>query len=147
MYRMLNLTLLLTATVVSACWSFSTHPQQDEEDKIVLPAQDPNAVERRDSMQSKLMYSKNILEGLTAGDFDRINEAIENMRLVTEGAAWIEVDNDNYRRLSSEFKTSLRRLAAAAKTQNLDATAMRFYGMSTNCIDCHQHIRKAGYQF
>ena len=146
MYRLFTLIALVSATVVSANWSLSGNPVQDQ-DKIILPAQDPNEVERRDSMQSKLMYSKNILEGLTAGDFVRITEAIENMQLVTEGAAWIEVDNDNYRRLSNEFKTSLRRLTAAAETKNLDATALRFYGMSTNCIDCHQHIRKADYQF
>lgn len=106
---------------------------------------DDEAVARRDFMRLKLMYSKNILEGLTTGDFEHINAAVKELRLVTDGAQWVAIDNDQYRKLTEEFKTATERLAESAETGNIEATAMRFYQMSTSCIDCHKHIRKAKY--
>ena len=57
------------------------------------------------------------------------------------------IDNDFYRKLTEEFKTTTKRLKEAANSGNIEATAMRYYQMSTSCIDCHQHIRKAHYEF
>ena len=119
---------------------------QDDEDTIVIPKQDPDTVTRQDFMRTKLMYSKNIFEGLTTGDFDAIDAAIKEVHSVTEGEQWVAIDNPQYRKLTEEFKSTVKRLDAAAKTENIDATAMRFYDMSTSCIDCHKHIRKAGYE-
>ena len=114
-------------------------PKQD--DPIVLPKQDEDSISRRDSMRAKLQFSKNILEGLTIKDFDLITEAGQNMLALTEGDAWVAVDSPTYGKLTDEFKTATRRLIAAGKSENLDATALRFYDLSTRCIDCHGHLR------
>lgn len=118
-----------------------------EQDKIEVPAEGPDAIARRDSMRSKLMYSQNIFEGLTTGDFGLIRSGLNDIHAITEGETWIEVDDERYIKLTEDFKTTIKRLADAADTGNIDAAALRYYQMSTSCIDCHKHIRKAGYDF
>ena len=131
--------------------SITVMPQQptetQEDDRIILPAQDPDSVSRHDFMRTKLLFSQNVLEGLTTGDFELIDEAIKEIEQVTKASQWVAIDDEKYRKLTEDFKTATNQLKAAAATKNVDATALRFYNMSTSCIDCHKHIRKAGYEF
>ena len=119
--------------------------QKQDKKKIEIPSDGPEAVARRDFMRTKLMYSKNVFEGLTTGDFDLVQEGLKELRTVTEGGKWVRIDDPRYRKLEQDFKTTLDRLGEAAESENIDATALRYYQMSTSCIDCHKHIRKADY--
>lgn len=119
---------------------------QQDDDTIIIPANDPDAVARRDFMRTKLMYTQNIFEGLTIGDFKAVDTAIMEVQMITEGEQWVTIDNEVYQRLTEEFKVSTRRLKKAAESRNIEATALRFYEMSNRCIDCHQHIRVAKYE-
>ena len=135
-----------------AAASITWGPQQESEkkqddDRITLPLQDEHAVSRRDFMRTKLLFTQNIFEGLTTGDFDAIETAIKEVQGVTEGEQWIAIDNEKYRKLTEEFTTSTKRLMEAAKSKNIDATALRYYELSTRCIDCHKHIRNAQYEY
>ena len=116
-----------------------------KDDKIVIPKQGQDAVARRDFMRLKLMYSQVIFEGLTTGNFDKVKKGVKEVQTVTKGSQWVAIDNDTYRKLTEEFERATDRLAEAAESGNIDATAMRYYQMSTSCIDCHKHIRKANY--
>lgn len=146
---------LITLLIVEVRLLHQEHDQdQDQEqtellddERLVLPFNDPDKVARRDFMRTKLMYTQNIFAGLTVGDFKDIKKAIREVQMVTEGGQWVEIDNEIYHQLTDEFKISTKRLAQAAETGNIEATAMRFYEMSNRCIDCHQHIRKANYEF
>ena len=117
-----------------------------QDDRIVIP-EDENSISRRDFMRTKLLFSQDIFEGLTTGDFTLIQSAVREVQTVTEGEQWVTIDNEEYRRLVEEFKVTTERLLEASKTENIDATALRYYQMSTSCVDCHKHIRKAGYSF
>ena len=143
-----GLIMLVTMAAVATAWPV---PQQQafpsEYGTITLQEQDADSISRRDFMRTKLMYSQNIFEGLTTGDFEAIKTAVKEVQLVTAGEQWVAIDSDQYRKLTEEFKTTTRRLAEAAESKNLDATALRFYAMSNSCIDCHKHIRKANYDF
>ena len=119
--------------------------KQDDDDKIVIPKQGEDAVARRDFMRLKLMYTQVIFEGLTTGDFDKIKNGVKEVQTVTRGSQWVAIDNETYRKLTEEFERAAKRLAEAAESGNIDATAMRYYQMSTSCIDCHKHIRVANY--
>lgn len=121
--------------------------KQKSDDPIVLPRTGPDAVARSDFMRSKLMHSQNIFEGLTTGNFKMIQSGIEEVQRITEAKEWVQIDNENYQKLDEDFKTAITRLAEAAKSENLEATALRYYQMSTSCIDCHQHIRIVKYDF
>jgi len=145
-----GLVSITVGSIAAASITWATHQdaaKQQDDDRITLPLQDEDAVSRRDFMRTKLLYTQNIFEGLTTGDFKAIETAIEEVKRVTEGEQWIAIDNENYRKLTEEFKTSTRRLMTAAKSKNIDATALRYYEMSTRCIDCHKHIRNARYEF
>lgn len=139
----------------AACVTFSpaiveiqeSQSSPERDDRIVLPADDENAVARRDFMRTKLVYTQNVFRGLTTGDFKLIKEGIREVSEITKGEAWVALDDDQYRKLTEEFKTTIKRLSEAAESGNLEATSLRFYNMSTSCIDCHQHIRNADYVF
>ncbi len=147
--------ILITITIaVSAALALQDQDQDQEqekqkpsnEDRMVIPAFDDNAVARRDFMRTKLMFSQNILEGLTTGNFKQIKTGIKKVQKVTEGGEWVAIDNDQYRKLTEDFNTTIKRLGVAAESGNLEAVALRYYQMSTSCIDCHQHIREAAYE-
>lgn len=123
-------------------------PRVQDEKKMVIPPQDPaDVIARRDFMRSKLMFTNNLFKGLTMGNIEAIEEAVGEIEMVTEGSQWVAIDNDQYRKLTEDFKTSIARLKEAVATKNLDAIALRYYGLSTSCLDCHKHIREASYSF
>jgi hypothetical protein len=147
---LVGLVSITAGSIAAASISWSANqdlPKKQDDDRLTLPLQDDNAVSRRDFMRTKLLYTQNIFEGLTMGDFKAIETAVAEVQRVTEGEQWIAIDNENYRKLTEEFKTSTRRLMTAAKSKNIDATALRYYEMSTRCIDCHKHIRNAQYEY
>lgn len=123
-------------------------PRVQDEEKMVIPPQDPaDVIARRDFMRTKLMFTNNLFKGLTLGDIEAIEEAVSEIEMITEGSEWVAIDNDQYRKLTDDFKTATARLKVAVKTKNLDAIALRYYNLSTSCLDCHKHIREASYSF
>ena len=143
----MNRSLIITFVLVFLFSGIAMAWQQQEEGRKKAMPQDSDMIARRDFMRSKLMYSQLILEGLTTDDFEMIEKAIENLKMVTEGEMWVAFDDDaKYRDLTNDFKKATTRLKDGADSDNLDATAMRFYQMNTTCIDCHKHIRAQGYK-
>ncbi len=132
------------ATTLVALTAGLSLPRQQDDDK---PVQDPASVMRRDYMRTKLMFTQNIFEGLTLGDFEAIKIAADEVERITEGGQWVAIDTEEYRKLTTEFKSTITRLQQAAKDGNIEATALRYYQLSTSCIDCHKHLRKANYDF
>ncbi len=121
--------------------------QQEKDKTIPIPSLDPDSISRRDFMRTKLMYSQNVLEGITTGNFRLVEKAVAEIQSVTAGAQWVAIDNENYRRLTEDFQLAAERLMEAAKSENVDATALRFYDLSTRCIDCHKHLSKSAYEY
>jgi len=126
----------------------ANHPQplQDPvQDPILVPKE--GGVERRSFMRNKLNFTQNILEGLTMAEFGLISHGIDELEGVLDAEQWVTIDNEDYRLLVDEFRTTVRRLRTASETKNIEATALRFYEMSTRCIDCHQHLQRSGYSY
>ena len=145
-YSILPVLFLTVATVLARLvQGGSSSAQQEQEDRKNRPAQDSDAIARRDFMRTKLLYTQNIFEGLTIGNWKAIQEAIEDVQAVTDGEQWVAIDDEDYRKLTEEFKTATDRLKTAAESKTIEATALRFYELSTRCIDCHQHIRRVDY--
>jgi hypothetical protein len=118
---------------------------EKSEQGSAIPEQDEAAMARRDFMRTKLMYTQNILEGLTTRNFRMIDAAIRNIEMITSGEQWVALDSDAYRELTADFQKSVKRLKQAAATKNVEATALRFYDVSNRCIDCHQHLQTTKY--
>ena len=147
MIRSPSFILISSVVIMSFPIAFQQESKPKTEGKIVVQDQDPDSIARRDFMRTKLMYSQNIFEGLTRGDFKLIKAGIKEVQTVTEGEQWIAIDNEQYKRLTEDFETATKRLKDAAETGNIEATALRYYQLSTSCIDCHLHIRKVGYEY
>ncbi len=116
-------------------------PQGEVPQKQQRP-DDPDTIARRDYMRAKLMYTQNIIEGLTQKDFAGIQTAAEEIKKITESAAWNVVDSDEYRFQSREFQRTVDDLVHAAEGRNIEATTLRFIGLTTKCVDCHEHLRR-----
>lgn len=146
----LTLVVSMGFTWLNSSLDNSQDPTEDSsrratQDPIPVPQQ--GAVERRSFMRTKLNYTQNILEGLTMAEFGLIEHGIRELQGVLEAEQWVTIDNDDYRRLVDDFQVSVDRLKRASESKNIEATALRFYEMSTRCIDCHQHLQRAGYSY
>lgn len=108
-------------------------------------AQDEDSKARRDFMRAKMMYSSNILEGLTNKDFKLIEESANEIIGITSAEKWLVVDSMEYRRQSAELKTAAEKLKKEAKNKNLEGAALRFFDMTLKCIDCHENIRELSF--
>ena len=140
-------TIAVLVTLALTCGTLAFQDQEkQQDDKIQVPSKGPEAVARRDFMMSKLRFSQMIFEGLTTGNLKLVQEGAQEVHAITKGSAWVTVDDERYQKLTSEFETATKRLIEAAESGNIDATALRYYHMSTSC-DCHKHIRKVGYEF
>jgi cytochrome c556 len=151
MTRLFNVSLIAFAigasTIVALQEKEADGPKPQEKDRVIVPHEDNKSKARRSFMQTKLKFSQDIFEGLTIGDFEKIKAAIKNVQGITESQNWVAVDNDFYRKLTADFETTTDRLSEAAESGNIEAVALRYYQMSTSCIDCHQHMREAEYEF
>lgn len=135
------------ATCLISVQSSSLIQQQEDDEKIEIPSEGPDAIARKDFMRTKLMYSQNIFEGLTTGRFPLIEEGLNEIKNITHAEQWVTVDDERYQKLTDDFNMTLTRMAQALDSKNIDAVALRYYQMSTSCIDCHQHISLEGYKF
>lgn len=140
---------LVTALGVFVGWpqtTIGTASRQDEAGPSVEHLQDPqDDLKLSEFMQIKLLRSQNILEGLATRDFTMIKDATKEIHALTEGAKWKALDSPAYRKLTEEFQTATERLLHAAEKENLEGVALRFYDLSTRCIDCHEHLRSVGF--
>lgn len=122
-------------------------PENKKQEQEPIPVPEEGSVERRDFMRSKLLFTQNILEGMTVSEFDLIDRGVKELEQILEAEQWVTIDNDEYRKLVDDFRTALGRVKKASESKNIEATALRFYEMSTRCIDCHQHLEHADYHY
>ena len=131
-----SLAILLVVTVCATgtglMWGAQDDPKADQ-------------VARRDFMRVKMMYSSNILQGLTNRDFKLIQEGADEIIGITGGAKWLVVQSEEYQRHSNEMKMSAEKIRDAAKARNLEGATLRFFEMTIKCIDCHEHIRELSF--
>ena len=107
--------------------------------------QDPDVVAQRDFMRTKLMYTQNIVEGLSTGQFALIVSSAEEIERITQAEAWTANITPDFVRWSDELQQAARRLRKAAENGKLEASTLRYFELTMKCIDCHQHLRKADF--
>lgn len=92
-------------------------------------------------MRAKLTHSKEVLEGLTLEDFDRIAKHGQELSLLSQAAAWNVLQTPEYKQHSLEFRRSADSLTKAAKNKNLDGAALAYVDVTLKCINCHKYVR------
>lgn len=133
---LLGLVVLVTIAAGSyGAWVQRQDQDQDDQDAIIM----------RNLMRSKLMYSQNIVEGLSLGRFDLIESAADELLRIGNAQQWIPESETELLRIRDEMNATLNRVKSAAERRNLEGAAARYFELTMKCIDCHQALRKTDF--
>ena len=92
-------------------------------------------------MEKKLTSAQQVLAAIAREDHDSIAKQAQQLRLLSQEAAWNVLQTSEYIRLSEDFRNTTDQLQAAAKHENVDAVGLAFVKLSISCIDCHRHVK------
>ncbi|MCY3009178.1 MAG: hypothetical protein ACK5OC_14025 [Pirellula sp.] len=93
-------------------------------------------------MAKKLDYSKSILESLTKGDFEKLEQDASQMRMLGKMEALVRRNNPNYRSQLQAFDLANNELVRQAKRKNAEGATMAFNQLTTSCVACHVLLRE-----
>ena len=124
---------LLAIVVTGLSWMAWTADARDK------PKKRNDALSQK--MRLKLEASSKVLEGLAVEDADLIREGANAMAEQSQAEFWQILTDSDYRDFTRDFRTSMRRLKAAAEKENFDAAALEWVGAVKCCLDCHKHVR------
>lgn len=126
---------LLAIVVAGLSWMAWTADARDK------PKKKNDALSQK--MRLKLDASTKVLEGLTVEDADLIREGANEMSEQSQAEFWYVLTDSDYRDFTRDFRSSMRRLKAAAEKENFDAAALEWIAATKCCLDCHKHVRSA----
>ena len=92
-------------------------------------------------MRKKLDASSEILEGLAVEDAELISKGAKALLELSKAEKWQILTDSGYREYSSEFRSTVRKLNAAAEKGNFDNAALQWFDATKACIECHRHVR------
>lgn len=92
-------------------------------------------------MHRKLDRAKNILEGLTLEQFDKIASNARSLRLLSMEAGWNIVQTEEYRNQSNDFRRACNSIEKAAKAQDIHRAALAYVTLTVRCVECHSYMR------
>lgn len=92
-------------------------------------------------MRLKLDASSKVLEGLALEDAELIKEGANAMAEQSKAEFWQILTDSDYRDFTRDFRSSMRRLSAAAEKENFEAAALEWMDAVKCCLDCHKHVR------
>ncbi|MGV3486458.1 MAG: hypothetical protein ACO1RT_18725 [Planctomycetaceae bacterium] len=95
-------------------------------------------------MSKKLEYSKELLQGLTAGDFEAIENHAKQMRLLAGIEGFVRGGNPEYTAQLRTFNLATSELERQAQAENIEGATAAFNRLTTSCVACHQTLRKTG---
>lgn len=93
-------------------------------------------------MAQKLHFSKEILESLTMGEFDKLAETAEQMRVLGRLEGFVRRKNPDYRTQLRTFEMANQELIRQAKRGNAEGAALAFNQLSNSCVACHVLLRE-----
>ena len=92
-------------------------------------------------MKQKLEATKNILGGLTKGDFEAIGKNANSMLAVGYLEKALRADVPGYRTFFGDFEYANKSLVAASKEKNIDKATLAYVQLTVSCVNCHKLIR------
>jgi hypothetical protein len=99
--------------------------------------------DRNTFMQLKLRNAQLILEGVSVKDFKLIESSAETLVLLSQKAQFQMGNIPGYERYGDEFRRTAESLIRLSKDKNLDGAALAYVQLTTNCVNCHRHLREA----
>lgn len=93
-------------------------------------------------MRQKLDRAKNILEGLTLEEFDKIASNARSLRLLSMEAGWNVVQTEEYRKQSEDFRRACNSIEKSAKAKDIHRAALAYVALTVRCVECHSYMRE-----
>lgn len=114
---------------------------------VAASAQQPPAVEKAsDWMKQKARMSHNILDGLTDGDFAKIELNAQKMNVINFLEKMVASDKPEYKeymRQLNSFETATRDLLRQAHNKNIEGATLAYTQLTVSCVQCHRVVRDA----
>jgi hypothetical protein len=108
-------------------------------------SQKPKEDESKDPsiwMRMKLEYSKNILEGVTKGDFALIQDNATKMRGLSRFERFVRGRWEGYSEQLQSFQQANDEIIKQAKKDNVEGVTLAFTQMTISCVTCHTKLRE-----
>jgi hypothetical protein len=94
-------------------------------------------------MRTKLEFSRNILAGLTDGDFDKITKSAEALNVATFFEVLFRPSDPDYKHQVLLFLNSSKEIVRQAREKNLYGATLAYNQLMVSCVQCHQMVRDA----
>lgn len=109
---------------------------------VVVPAVFAETPDQtRAFMRLKLIHAQSVLEGLAVEDYEKIAKGAQALVLASHESNWKVFQTPEYNRHSEDFRRIADSLGKHAKEKNLDAAALDYVLLTTNCVQCHKYVR------
>jgi hypothetical protein len=118
---------------------------QDQETEQQEQVEQARSEIRKQFMRGKLLSNQKIVEGLSLKDFALVTEGAKDVTEIVKGQHWFVLNTPEYQEYSQDMETAARRLHAAAKREDIEASALRYFDLTLRCIDCHQYLETLGH--
>lgn len=93
-------------------------------------------------MKKKLDFSKNLLEGIALGDFDKVSQNAKTLRSLSKIESFVRRGTPGYRAQVDAFDQSLAEIIRQAEKENLEGTTLAFHQLTGSCVKCHRELRE-----
>ena len=106
------------------------------------PAQNPSL---KTLMRAKLVNTQRLLESLVSADYAAIRRDADALSRISEKEiiSWQLGVQPEYGKQATFFVLSVRGLQEAADRRNIDAALHEYTALTSSCVHCHAHVRRA----
>ena len=92
-------------------------------------------------MRQKLVYSQDVLEGLTLENYDLIVTKGMKMWNMGKSNLWQVIFADEYQKQSASYRGHVMAMVEAAREQKLEAAREAYVKSLQSCYDCHKYFK------
>lgn len=138
--------LVLAVVFVAVALAYASHSPARNPD--VPKPKDQPAPKRvplksgHELMVAKLKESQTLLEGITLGDFPKVEKAAIALGRIAQAAEFLNAGKSKeYELQINLFRRATETVNRKAKDRNLDGVVLGFQDMTLTCVKCHQHTR------
>jgi hypothetical protein len=119
-------------------------PSQNQKEQ---PAKEEKTKEKESQdpsvwMRMKLEYSQKLLEGVTRGDFELIEQNAERMRGLNRIERFVRGRWEGYAEQLQTFQQANDEIIKQARTSNVEGATLAFTQITISCVTCHKKLRE-----
>ena len=95
----------------------------------------------KETMDAKLLYSKELLEGIVTEDYRQVADNAKKLHSLSQSANWSIRQTTEYQRHTREFARQATAIEKAAEAKNIDGATLGYFQLTMTCVNCHRHMK------